>query len=385
MNKERTAYNRINWIDGMKINKSHFIGQDNATVKMIHEALQNNISSVNFGLLPDASTEDAVDMKLSMDGQNTVHVKLFKCRALTQGGYFINITKAESAQLEKANKVITAKHTFEEDRAVFYVVLTIHPYNRIPIGEADENEEPPRHPNVIPEYTLDFIPEEDINQSEFGMNHITIGKVSYEGGKVSLEENFIPPCTSIQSHEDLKYTYIEIDAFLNAMERYSLQIIQKIHQKKQTNDLAVMVKHISENVLQHLGGELPEFRQQDRFNPPIAMITKLMALSRVIKNSIDVYVGTGKEELLNYLSDWCDVNQGAFENVLVEMIELEYQHTDINKALSKVSAFTKLILSLFKKLNELDYIGKKSDSKIFVKEEIIAKNEVKNRRSFLLD
>jgi hypothetical protein len=146
-----------------------------------------------------------------------------------------------------------------------------------------------------------------------------------------------------------------------------------------------MVKHISENVLQHLGGELPEFRQQDRFNPPIAMITKLMALSRVIKNSIDVYVGTGKEELLNYLSDWCDVNQGAFENVLVEMIELEYQHTDINKALSKVSAFTKLILSLFKKLNELDYIGKKSDSKIFVKEEIIAKNEVKNRRSFLLD
>jgi len=43
------------------------------------------------------------------------------------------------------------------------------------------------------------------------------------------------------------------------------------------------------------------------------------------------------------------------------------------------------MITLFKKLSELDYIGKKSDSNIFVKEEIVAKQEVKNRRSFLLD
>ncbi|SHJ03166.1 hypothetical protein SAMN04488096_10745 [Mesonia phycicola] len=385
MSKERMTYNRVNWIDGMKINKSHFIDQDNATVKMINEALQKDISAVNFGLLPDASIEDALDLTLSMDGQNTVHLKLNRCRAVTQGGYLINITKTESAQLENLNKIIAASHTFQDENAVSYVVLTIHPYNRVPIGESDEEEEPPRHPNVIPEYTLDIIPEEHINQSEFGRYHITIGKIAFKDGLATLIEEFIPPCASIQSHEDLKYTYIEIDTFLNALERYSLQIIQKIHQKKQTNDLAVMVKYISENLLQYLSAQLPEFRQQDKYNPPINMITKLMAVSRVIKNSMDVYVGTGKEELLNYLSDWCNVNQGAFENILVEMIELEYQHTDINKALSKVSAFTKLMLSLFKKLNELDYIGKKSDSKIFVKEEIIAKNEVKNRRSFLLD
>ena len=67
------------------------------------------------------------------------------------------------------------------------------------------------------------------------------------------------------------------------------------------------------------------------------------------------------------------------------MIELNYQHNDINKSLLYVSNFTKLMASLFKKLNELEYIGKKSDSNIFVKEEVIAKPEVKKRRSFLLD
>lgn len=385
MENQTKEHNRINWIDGMKINKSHFIGQDHAMIRLLHESLQKDISAINFGLMPDPSTEDAVDMVLSMDGQSTVHITLNKCRAVTQGGFLINISKEESAQLNAANKVIKGEYTFGENGGECYVVLTIHPYNRVPIGSADEKEEPPRHPYIIPEYTLDIIPSENINRSEFGMYHITIGKVVNIDGKIQLEEDFIPPCTSIQSHEDLKYTYVEIDTFLNAMERYSLQIVQKIFQKKQANDLAVMVKYITENVVQHLGGQLSQFRLQDRYNPPIHMISKLMALARVIKNSMDVYVGTGKEELLNYLSDWCDVNQGAFENVLVEMIELEYQHTDINKALSKVSGFTKLMLSLFKKLNELDYIGKKSDSKIFVKEEIIAKNEVKNRRSFLLD
>ncbi len=385
MNKQTTKYSRINWIDGMKINKSHFIGQDNAVVQQFNEFLSKDISAINFGLLPDPTTDDAVDLVLSMDGQNTVHVTLNKCRAVTQGGFIINISKEESAQLKDGNKVIKGEFIFKDDITDCYIVLTIHPFNRIPFGTSDEDEEPPRHPHIMPEYTLDIIPSESINKNEFGLYHITIGKISNIDGKIELEEDFIPPCTSIQSHQDLKYTYVEIDTFLNAMERYSLQIIQKIFQKKQANDLAVMVKYITENVVLHLGGQLSEFRLQDRFNPPIAMIGKLMALARVIKNSIDVYVGTGKEELLNYLSDWCDVNQGAFENVLVEMIELEYQHTDINKALSKVSAFTKLMLSLFKKLNELDYIGKKSDSKIFVKEEIIAKNEVKNRRSFLLD
>ena len=110
-----------------------------------------------------------------------------------------------------------------------------------------------------------------------------------------------------------------------------------------------------------------------------------MNLGRIIKSSLDVFVGTGKEDFLNYLTKWCDLNQGAFESVLVETIELEYVHNDINSALIKVSSFTKLMLSLFKKLNELDYIGEKEDPGYLVKEEPVDKTEAKSRRSFLLD
>jgi len=166
-----------------------------------------------------------------------------------------------------------------------------------------------------------------------------------------------------------------------------MHIIQKIHQKNQTNDLAHMVLNLSERTLQYLNSIITDFRLIDKHEPPIVMITKQISLARSIKSSLDVYVGTGKEALLTYLTDWCDLNQGAFENVLIDMIDLEYNHTDVNAVLSKTASFTKLMLSLFKKLNELDYIGKKNNSSIFVKEEVVdnTDKDVKSRRSFLLD
>ena len=38
-----------------------------------------------------------------------------------------------------------------------------------------------------------------------------------------------------------------------------------------------------------------------------------------------------------------------------------------------------------KKLNELEYIGKKSDSNIFVKEDVIVEEQVKKRRRFFME
>lgn len=378
-------HHKVNWIDGMKINKKHFIESENAFTQLSQLTGAKNINPLNYGLLPDVSGEDALDMVFSMDGQKTLHLEIKKCKAITKGGYMIYITPEIALELQEQSANISADFTLEDDEEAYYIVLKVNPYRRIPVGDADVDEEPPRHPYVVPEYSLHVVPLDESNSEEFGQFHLTIGKIVMHNETPSLAEDFIPPCASIQSHQDLRYIYGEIHTFFNAIEKYSLNIIQKIYQKKQTNDLASMVQTLTQGTMQYLGVILPEFRLYERYSPPVILISRLMALSRVIKNNIDVYVGTGKEELLNYLSDWCDLKQGALEQVLIDMIDLEYQHTDINKALSNVSRFTKTTMTLFKKLNELDYIGKKSDSNIFVKEEVIAKQDVKKRRSFLLD
>ncbi len=385
MDLKKKNYN-VHWIDGMKINKNHFIASDNATQSAINNIAQYNITPNNFGLLPSYSPNDlSIELSLSLDGQDSIEVDINRCIAVTLGGFQINITNETKTLLNSSGFILKQKYTLNKEEKEWYITLKVNPFVRIPVGDADPTEEPPRHPYTLPEYKLDVVPKLETATKDFGLHFITVGKIILEDDQPKLSENFIPPCNSIQSHNDLKFTYSELGAFLNQMEGYSMHIIQKIYQKKQTNDLAHMVLHLSQKTLQYLNATISEFRLKDKYNAPISMITKQVDLARTIKSCFDVYIGTGKEDLLNYLTDWCDLNQGAFENVLINLIDLEYQHIDINNALNKVSNFTKLMLSLFKKLNELDYIGKKQDSNIFVKEEVVENPEVKSRRSFLLD
>ncbi|WP_289044501.1 hypothetical protein [uncultured Olleya sp.] len=384
--KAEHTHHKINWVDGMKINKNHFIGMENAMMSALHNSNANNVTPVNFGLLPSSSlAQNSIDLVMSMDGQSTIHVEVNTCRAITLGGFEINITEHTKTLLEQSGQILKHQYDLDTNDQEWFIVLYVNPFNKIPVGDADPQEDPPRHPFVLSDYKIDIIPKNESSDNEMGLYHITIGKVEMVGETPTLVEDFIPPCRSIQSHPDLKFTYSEIGAFLNQMEHFSMHIVQKIYQKKQTNDLAHMVLHLAQKTGEYLNAIIPEFRLKDKYEAPVAMLTKLVSLSRVIKSALDVYVGTGKEELLNYLTDWCDLNQGAFENVLIEMIELDYVHTNINESLYKTSAFTRLMLSLYKKLNELDYIGKKSDSNIFVKEEVVDNTEVKSRRSFLLD
>ncbi|MGB1283115.1 MAG: hypothetical protein ACPG44_01475 [Polaribacter sp.] len=386
MNASITKH-RINWTDGMKINKNHFIDSESSLLSLVERSIKKSITPINFGILPMYNNQQkSIDVSISLDGQDSVEVLLNSCVAITLGGSLVYITPETKELLEQSGYVLKHQYTLNKDDQEWYVVLTVNPYNPIPVGNSNPNEEPPRHPFTLPEYKINVLPKSEVSSKEFGLYHITLGKIILIDDVPQLYEDFIPPCVSVQSHDDLKFTYTELSFFLNQMEAYCMHIIQKIHQKKQTNDLAHMVLYVSEKTLQYLNNTISEFRLVDKYESPIAMITKQVNLARTIKSSLDVFIGTGKEALLNYLTDWCDLNQGAFENVLIDMIDLEYAHTDANAALQKTASFTKLMLSLFKKLNELDYIGKKNDSRIFVKEEVVDTNkDIKSRRSFLLD
>lgn len=377
---------RVNWVDGMKISKNHFIEMEDSLLDTIKQNQLFNMTASNFGLLPiTAGQESSLDLSMSMDGQSTIDVKLNSCRAITIGGVLINISKEVSALMEQSGHSLSKQYKVEKKDLEWYVVLVVNPFERIAFGSANPEEMPPRHPHVIPGYKLDIIPINETSQQEIGNYHLTIGKIIIQDVGLAVDSNFIPPCTSMQSHPDLKFVYNEIGTFLNQLELFCVRITQKIYQKKQTNDLANIALHLSQQLIQFLNAYLMEYRTISPTEAPIKIFSRLGGLARVIKSSLDVFVGSGKEDFLNYLTEWCDLNQGAIEGVLIETIEINYVHTDINSSLQKISTFTRHMLMLFKKLSELDYIGKKAETGIFVKEEKVNDTEIKGRRSFLLD
>ena len=389
MEKSTKNHYYVNWVDGMKINKSHFLDSDNANIALISKAASISVNQNHYGLLPEVGSDEAQDsIQLSLDGQNSLSVQINKCKAVTLGGFYIDISNETNSLLDKTGKFTPVTANFDSENITsdaYFVVLDLDPFQKLPIGEANTQEEPPRHPFTIAKYSLNLVPENEVNDTTLGKSFLIVGKVIFDGENPELDLNYIPPCYSIQSNQDLIYIYSEIGVFFNALEKYCLQIIQKIFQKKQSNDLAGMVLAITQNVWQYTSSIIPQYQIEDRIASPVKIITKLITLARIIKNSMDTYIGTGKEELVNYLVDWSDTTQGEFEKLLSDMIEIEYKHYDVNQSLDTVAKFSKVMLSLFKKLDELDYIGKKSDSNIFVKEEVVVKQDVKQRRSFLLD
>src|SRR3954462_3708482 len=90
--REHRKHFPVNWIDGMKINKNHFIDQDNAWTDGFQEASSLSINPLRYGVLPASTAgEDTFNVKISLDNQNALRVSVLSCQAVTLGGIYIAI------------------------------------------------------------------------------------------------------------------------------------------------------------------------------------------------------------------------------------------------------------------------------------------------------
>lgn len=376
MLQDRFSHLGVNWFDGMSINKDHFVAQENHMKEMCIDVIGQNLDPFNYGILPSERGEP-YSIHTDIDNRNILNVKIRNLRAVTLGGARIEITPATCTVVEMTRNLSELK--LEKNSArTFALILTINPFSRKPFGDADPEETPPRKPNVLPEYTLDLIPYDELGGGEIGLFHINLGLLVFNDGEFSVATDYIPPCTSIASSPMLLAYYEQMQASLTKLEGNVTKIVQKVRGKQQENKLAQSISGISENVLTYLSHQLPAISLYLQHKAPIYFIEKIIVLSKITHNSIETWQGSGKEELLNYLTDWCDLNQGKLDKTLAELAVLKYQHHNAAIAFKKADNFLEIISPLFKTLADLDYIGKKIDTNLFVTEEVsISESEEK--------
>jgi predicted component of type VI protein secretion system len=382
---EKLNHFPVNWIDGMKINKSHFLEVQNFVSDSIRDSVGIHTSMMNYGLLPVA---EPIKMNLIIDNHKLLRIKVEECHAITPNGSRIDIGTSESLSLSIPYPE-AVRELKENESAVLLACISVNHFKRTPYGEPDPEENPPRYPYTHPEYSLNLIPEDELkNTIGFGANYLTIGKILVNAGESKIDDNYIPPSISVSSHQKLQELYTEIDRFYGQIELYSVQIAQKIHSKKQSTDLAMMMERMSDKTLNYLGTEINRLRWMSPHTPPANMLLSVVALARVLKNFIDARSGAGKEELLNYFAEWCNVSQGDFEMIFSETINTDYNHNQMDIVIAKITRFMKTLEDLFSILSRLDYIGKKRDGSIFVSENTDDKEAVihaKRSRTFLAD
>lgn len=371
----------VNWIDGMKINKDHFIATDLTISQQVVNTYLTIVNPFNYGLLLQNNlSNDSGNIVLDIDAQGVLHAKIINCSAITRGGFRIDIRdnyfSAKELEVSIPEVRISKEQVQAEDH---YVALMVNPFQRVPFGIPEENETPPRLPFVIPSYSLSLHPVSQIDNIRTG-NALVIGKIVFKGEKPELDDDYIPPCQTIYSHPKLAEYHAQLLKVIGQIEIDVVSILRRIEDKRQSTTIAETVADVTNALLLFLDVNVIEFRNMARYYPPVFIFEQMAALARNINNSINKQSTANREELLNYIQDWSNLKQGEFEELLSKAIEYNYDHDNINESINRLAPFVNAISKICGTLSNLDFIGKKKDRQIFVKEQ-----KEKPGSSFLVD
>lgn len=368
---EKLNHFPVNWIDGMKINKSHFLAMQDNISELVNDAIGIHTSPINYGLLNSGSpNNDSLKINLGIDNHNLLRVRVEECHAITPNGSRIEIGRGNSFSLDL--QVPYPEDTYEIKEGEVEVMLaciSVNSKKRIPFGEPDPEEVPPRYPYTQPEYKLHLIKAVEFRSGiGYGGFYLAIAKVLV-GNTTVLDEQYIPSSVTVACHPKLVDMQSQIARSFGQIEIYSVQIAQKINRIQQTGLLAQTVMQLADYTSCYLASILTQFRWFSLHQHPASMLSTVVSFSRVLKNFIDSKSGAGKEELLNYFAEWCDISQGDLEILFTSLINVGYDHVHIDKTATLTMHALQEMEKLFETLNKLDYIGKKKENiELFVAE-----------------
>jgi hypothetical protein len=365
-------YPSVNWIDGMKITKQHLVDTENYFVNQLCEAFSARINNFNYGLLPAIGLGEYLnDFTVENKATKEVEIMLKTCDAITLSGLRITINNDSLREgLKYTTSFSGSDGSTNEPDKVYYLVVSINPYDRHPVGELDPDEVPPRHPYTMPKVNLTLMHEKGISTDTVGGYFLIVGKVIRRADGFYKDAGFIPPCASIRSHPLLVGYYETFGSTMNDMQLNAFSIVQKIKNKQQKSELAHNIKNLCETLLQYVAQTYFRFRNIAHQQPPIHTIENFSALANVVYTCINTMSEKDKEEMLKYFYEWCDVLPSSFESQLVTCVGIRYDHLNIGKIMSNIEQLLGNMTLILSRLNTLEYIGQHKEN-LVVKEEVI--------------
>ncbi|WP_262147559.1 hypothetical protein [Chryseobacterium foetidum] len=371
----------INWVDGMKVSQRHLNEQDNHLLDNIRDSNSIKISNYNYGLLPISNEyTDKTVFDVHNTATNDVQLTIKNCSAVTAAGYRIEL-KDRKVSVKSLAKFIN----FEENNTdgEFYILVSVNPFEKVPFGDIDADEIPPRHPYSQPNYHIELLPLQSVNQGFAGGNYLVIGKVNLKGNIAQVDSNFIPPCTSVQSHPSLLEYYNSFAKYIGNLQQYSFKIIQKSSHKNANTALAINVKNLCTTMVNTFADVYFQFRNVVPYESPIFLTEVFSKLALKIYNSTQMIVPAELEEMLNYSLEWSEIAPHTLLNQLSIVAEINYDHHNSGEHLYQIQLLMRSLDTIFSKLSELEYIGQRKENIIVTEQEVSSNNNPKRGWSVL--
>ncbi|TLU97996.1 hypothetical protein [Dyadobacter luticola] len=357
----------VNWVDGMKISKQHFVDTDHYHSDQLRRGQAASQTPLSYGLLIPADGDESIEMQILGDASQQIRIRIDQCQAVAPDGSHFDVVASDELKLDTSlNQVIEQYHLPPGKNITLYLVLSVSLFERKQVGNPLESEIPVRHPNTLPAYRINLVPAEMIDTGQWGGPALIIGKLDYSNAELKVARDFIPASKAVKSHKGLREWYNRFGGYLNDIETYSFRIIQKIKTKSQKSTLSDSVQLMVERLVNVFSMVNVSYQRTVPFEPPVQMVVSMVQAVQSIRTSLECLTDREKEELLGYLGEWADDSPGSLEKQIMAVIQVTYNHNDILPCLKTIDTFYSMWSALFLKLSQLEFIGKRKGQQVFI-------------------
>ncbi|MBL4746748.1 MAG: hypothetical protein JKY08_10315 [Flavobacteriaceae bacterium] len=382
---ENEKYYAINWVDGVKINKDHFIKSHNNTTESMRDYASLAINSYNYGLLePVDGMVSSLEVEVQTHTEERLVLKLQSCNVITSKGCRIEFSSAMYGG-ESPTASIESKNIDSTSNLDFLLLLTVSPFDLVPVGEPDPEIIPLHHPHVLPKIELAIIPKGQFNTHFLKKSFLLVGKIQWKNSSFIYDKSFVPPVTKIIYHKELHSFYNKIAQVIIRLRNHSVIIYRKNRSKSQTNKLVSNTFLLCNSVLSYVSQYSFKFNQYSQEESPIFIANAMAVLANYLSNELAILEDTEREKLLQYYYEWTDVKPSVFQTAIGDVIDMKYDHLEIQEMVEKTDLFIAIIDTLWRKLSELEYIGQRKDNIVISEEKQTIRDRSEDRSWSIID
>jgi len=364
----------VNWVDGMKVSRVHFEDNSRYLEERLGDVMYLHAGADQFGILPAAGS---LDLSIVIQSGGWIYANLYSCKAIAPNGSRIQVLPDDGVKTSIAFDELTRNYQLQVSvPQQLLVVITTDVIRRVPWGAPPAGENPPRHPFTKASVSLDIIPAGALNTSQL-FNGLVVGKLWYRNGEIQQDTSFIPSCTAVNSLHSLSGWHVQYQQLLQEWESCCIAIIRRTETKTntspnnagQSNSLAASIQKFCSSILLRLVNGKFFFRHTLPASSPVRMVAPLMDNIFLVHALLQCYPEKEREEMLGYFAEWTDTQAGAFEKLTQGAHAIDYDHHDVHKCLSAILDIYQHYVLVFRKLAQLDIIGKRKGQQIFVIEQ----------------
>lgn len=347
----------INWTDGVRINKQHFLGHYYNMVETQKNIYLSSLNDFNYGVGEQIEGNiKNIEIETVKNSDASIIVKLKSCNAITRSGFHIIYYEGLYGD-HVPMLTFQPSDMIDMSKQNLYIVVSVSPYSLVPVGEPDPDAIPLHHPYALPKIELSVISEHQANLSFLKNNFLVIGRLTIQKNSLSINADYIPPVQKICYYERLANFMTSLIKSLQHIKEYGLLVYRKNTINNKTNTLAKNTFLLCEDFNRFHNQYIFYLEHIVSQESPIHIARTISVLANYLSTSLNLMKERERESLLQYYYEWSNIKPSEITQIIGKIISINYNHLDIEQSILDISEFIAILERLFKKMSELEYIG----------------------------